>query len=167
MKKLLIIIGVFLALSLTLEAKSFKFKIDSPLSDISSARSTTPGTKMVKVIAYGGTSDKAIDRAMLDAIVAATFYGIRGNEFIENTPPVLVNGLDQYNKNKKFFDTFFKKGGFLSFVSNVNSNYPTGTNNVSTSKGKKVTIYLIIEWKKLDDYLKLQNLTTQSSLLNL
>lgn len=165
MKKYIIII-IFIFSSLYCQAKSYKFNINNPISNVTAARSTVPGTKMVEVITYGSSADKAIDKAMMDAVIASTFYGITGNNFIENIPPVLVGGKDQYNSHKNFFDAFFKKGEFMKFVSRVNSTYPTGTNNVSTSKGRKITIYLIVDWKRLEDYFKSQGLTTQSSLLN-
>ena len=145
------------------DAKSYKFKIGTQ-TEVSMTRSASAGKKMVKVVACAGSTDKAIDKAMVDAVAAITFYGISNHQTMENVPSILVDGVEQYKSNKKFFDKFFKKGDFTAYVSRVNSTYPKGTDNVKTSKGQKVSILLIIDWKGLEEFYRTNGLKTQLSI---
>lgn len=161
-RKLLILLAVAVFSAASISAKSYKLKINAP-TDVSMTRSASAGKKMVKVVAYAGSADKAIDQAMVDAVVAITFNGISNPESMENIPGILIDGKAQYKPNKKFFDKFFKKGQFLQFVSRVNDTYPSGTNNVKTSKGQKVTVLLIVDWKGLEEFYRSAGLKTQLS----
>lgn len=139
--------------SINMEAKKYPFSIDSS-REVYVTRSTTAGSKMLRVIAYGKSVDAAIEQAMLDAVVALSFDGAMGEGEMEGCPAVLMNGRKVYNENKSFFDRFFKKGNFLKFVEKVNSTYPSGVNNVKTSKGRRIQILLIVDWKGLADHFK-------------
>ncbi len=163
---LIVVIYILTFSCFTLSAKSYKFRFGNPESKVTAAISTQPGTKMVEVVACAGSADKAIDRACLDAAVDAVFNGITGNVNIDNIPPVLIDGEDQYKSHKKFFDKFFKKGEFIKYVHRANSTYPSGTNNVSSPQGRKVKIYMIIDYKNLEQYLKSQGFKTLSSLFD-
>ena len=61
----------------------------------------------------------------------------------------MTSGKDSYELHKDFFDKFFKKGEFMNYVKNVNSNYPTGENNIKTSKGRKVGIHVVVMYDNL------------------
>ena len=37
----------------------------------------------------------------------------------------------------------------MNYVKNVNSNYPTGENNIKTSKGRKVGIHVVVMYDNL------------------
>lgn len=76
------------------------------------------------------------------------FTGVSGNDIAGKIPP-LVNSFDVYEQHKVFFDTFFKKGQFLQYVKNVNAGYPFGEDNVQTSKGRKVGIYVVVMYDEL------------------
>lgn len=156
-----LLLCVFLAFCYVnaLQAKSYSFDIEKERS-VSIYQSASEGTKIVKVVATGGSADKAIDIAMQDAVVALSFWGASGEGEMSSVPAILKGGRETYDKNETFFKKFFKKGGFIRFVHKVNSLYPTGTNNVKTSKGRKITILLIVDWKELAEYYKSQGLET-------
>ncbi len=135
------------------EGKKYPFNIDRTYN-INVCRSTVAGTKMVKVTAYGKSSDAAIDQAMVDAVAALTFFGAEGSGEMENCPAMLYDGKDCYSQNKQFFDNFFKKGHFMDFVEKVNSGYPLGEDNVKTPKGRRIKILLIVHWDALADFYK-------------
>lgn len=144
-----VVLFLLLVLSFTpVEAKRYSFKIDSQ-REVYVTRSAKSGFKMVKVIVYGRNVDKAIEKAMMDAVVALTFYGASGEGEMGNTPAILFEGRKAYDNKKKYFDKFFKKGAFMSFVKRVNSDYPTGKDNVKTSKGRRIQILLLVDWNGL------------------
>lgn len=109
---------------------------------------------MVKVTAYGRTANKAIEQAMMDAVVSLSFWGASGSGEMENCPAILLEGRAAYDKNRLFFDHFFTQGTFMSYVKRVNSTYPTGRDNVKTSKGRRIQILLIVDWNGLANYYK-------------
>lgn len=152
---------MFLAslLSIQIEAKKYPFKIDAP-REVVISRSSKAGTKMVKVTAYGRTIDKAIEQAMMDAVVSLSFWGASGFGEMGNCPAILFEGRATYDKNKIFFDKFFKQGFFMPYVKRVNSTYPTGRDNVKTAKGRRIQILLIVDWNGLANYYKKAGLKT-------
>lgn len=163
---LLIIMCLYMLPSIYMEAKNYTFSFDSQ-REVYVSRSTKEGTKMLKVTAYGKSADKAIDQAMVDAVAAMLFDGAVGIGEMESCPAVLLDGRVVYNQNKSFFDSFFKKGDFLKYVKKVNSTYPTGSDNVTTGKGRKIQILLIADWKGLADHFKEAGFkTTVSELSN-
>ena len=147
------VMSVLLLLSSSAEAKKYLFKIDAQ-REVYVTRSTTAGTKMLKVVAYGSSADAAIEQAMVDAVVAMTFFGASGQGEMEGCPAVLLNGRELYEQHKSYFDKFFKKGEFLKYVERINSTYPSGTDNVKTSMGRRIQILLIVNWKGLADCFK-------------
>ena len=153
-----------LLVSVNAEAKKYPFDINSS-REVVITRSATAGTKMVKVVAYGRTVDKAIDQAMMDAVVALTFFGASGENEMEACPAILLDGRAVYDGKKEFFDQFFQKGHFLSYVKRVNSNYPTGKNNIKTSKERKVQLILLVDWNGLSAYYQNAGLKTVTSSL--
>ena len=154
---LLLILGLFT--SSTTEAKKYQFDIDAS-REVLITRSATAGFKMVKVIAYGRTVDKAINQAMMDAVVALTFFGAPGENEMEASPAILLEKRAAYDEKKELFEQFFREGDFLSYVKRVNSNYPTGKNNVKTARGRKVQLILLVDWNGLSTYYKNAGLRT-------
>jgi hypothetical protein len=146
-------------------AKKYPFSIDSQ-REVYVVRSAAAGTKMVKAIAVGGSADKAIEKAMIDAVAAITFDGINGEGEMDGCPAVLVAGRETYNSNKTYFDNFFRKGKFLDFVSKVNSTYPMGADNVKVNGGRRIQILLIVDWKGLAGYFKNDGFKTAISELS-
>ncbi len=130
------------------EAKRYTFDIDAP-REVYITRSAKAGFKMVRVIAYGRNVNKAIEKAMMDAVISLTFYGTSGEGEMENAPAILLDGRKAYDYKKSYFDKFFKKGAFMSYVKQVNSGYPTGRDNIKTSKGRRVQILLLVDWNGL------------------
>ena len=122
--------------------------------EVEIVRVAQQGDKFLKVWGIAGSPDKAILSAMQDAVAACIFTGVAGNENAGKVPS-LVSGREAYEQHKTFFDTFFKKGEFLLYVKNVNSGYPTGENNIKTSKGRKVGLYVVVKYdnlrKRLED----------------
>lgn len=155
MKRTLFLLSIcmLLLLSVKMEAKNYSFAIDSQ-REVYVSRSTYEGLKMLKVVAYGKSADAAIEQAMIDAVAALTFDGANGQGEMEGCPAVLLNGREIYQENKIYFDSFFKKGDFLKFVEKVNSTYPTGTDNIKTSRGRRIQILLIVNWKGLAEKFK-------------
>ncbi|MBD5230273.1 MAG: hypothetical protein HDS69_09630 [Bacteroidales bacterium] len=138
--------------SLSCNAKSYPFKANRE-RNVTISQSAAPGTKIVKVVSYAGSAKKAIDLALQDAVYTAMFTGISGNGEFEKVPPILVDGINTYANNKKFFNKFFKTGDFMPYAHLVNSEFPSGLNNVSSPKGRKVTVYIIIDHSSLTDFL--------------
>ena len=167
MKKVKFLVSFCLVLlfPIKMEAKKYSFVIDSN-REVYVCRSTYEGSKMLKVVAYGKSADAAIEQAMVDAVAALSFDGAKGQGEMEGCPAVLLNGREVYQENKIYFDSFFKKGEFLKFVEKVNSTYPAGTNNVKTSKGRRIQILLIVDWKELAEHFKKAGFKTAISELS-
>ncbi len=147
-----------LAVTFSASAKKYPFDINVS-SSVKVARSTDDGFKLLEVIAVGRSLSKAIDKAMVDAATALTFYGVAGLSG-ERCPAVLVGGDLVYEENKSYFDEFFKKGGFLSYVHRVNTDNPSGRNNVNTPEGRRIRIFLKVDWKGLEALFKQKGLKT-------
>lgn len=147
MKRKLLLMALIAMNFVAAEAKSYKFNMTHSY-EVAIVRVAQEGTKYLKVWGVAGSPDKAIDQAMQDAVAACIFTGIEGNQIAGKVPP-LTSGKDSYEQHKDFFDKFFKKGEFMNYVKNVNSNYPTGENNIKTSKGRKVGIYVVVMYDNL------------------
>ena len=132
---------------LQLSAKSYPFDMNHPY-EVQIVRVAEQGTKFLKVFGIAGSVEKAIDRAMQDAVAACIFAGVPGNDISGRIAP-LCESIEIYESNKQYFDTFFKKGEFLNYVKNVNSGFPSGENNVSTSKGRKVGLFVQVMYDNL------------------
>ena len=143
-------------------AENFKFKMGNPINVVV-CRSSTAGEKMVKVTIYGKSADAAIKQAQVDAVASLTFWGAPGIDGMENCPPILTEGEAAYAANKKFFDKFLRKGLFLPYVRKVTSGYPTGKDNVMTRKGRRVQIYLFVNWQGLSEYYQRAGMKTAMS----
>lgn len=165
LKNHIILFMLFIMSFTSADAKRYSFKIDSQ-REVYVCRSAKTGFKMVEVIAYGRNADKAIDKAKMDAVVALTFFGASGTGEMESVPAILLGGRKEYDNNRKFFDKFFKKGQFMSYVEDVNSGYPTGSNNIKTSRGRRVRIILLVDWNGLAKYYKEAGLKTAVSELS-
>ena len=147
MKKITLMIVLLTMCMLSINAKSYP--VDMAHSyEVQIVRVAQQGTKFLKVWGTASSPDKAIDRAMQDAVAACIFTGVEGNE-IAGKIPALVPNKDAYEQHKQFFDNFFKKGEFLQFVKNANTGYPTGENNIKTDKGRKVGIYVVVMYDNL------------------
>ena len=147
MKKFLLILSACFCLVQAVDAKSYPFDMKHSY-EVQIVRVAQQGTKFLKSWGIAGSPDKAIERAMQDAVAACIFTGVPGNEIAGKIPP-LVASPDMYAQHKVFFDTFFKKGQFLQYVKNVNTGYPFGEDNVQTSKGRKVGIYVVVMYDEL------------------
>lgn len=152
MRKILFLLFTCLCWQFTVSAKSYKFDRQHPYN-VKVVRVAQQGTKFIKAYATAGSPDKAIDQAMQDAVAACIFTGVEGMESAGKIPPILRNS-DAYENNKKFFDEFFKKGKFMNYVKNVNSRYPSGDDNIKTSKGHRVGVYVVVMYDELRKYLE-------------
>lgn len=147
MKKFAVFMVLMTICVLSVQAKKYPFNINHSY-EVQVVRVAQQGTKFLKVWGVAGSPDKAIDQAMQDAVAACIFTGVEGND-IAGKVPALTSGKAVYEQHKQFFDNFFKKGEFLQYVQNVNSGYPTGENNVQTSKGRKVGLYVVVMYDNL------------------
>ncbi len=149
MKKTIYCTLLFLCSSfcLSISAKSYPFDMQHPY-EIQQVRVGQEGTKFLKVWGIASNPDKAIVQAMQDAVAACVFVGIEATETAGKVP-ALCESMDVYTKNKKYFDSFFKKGDFMHYVKNINKGYPSGENNVATPKGRKVGLYVQVMYDEL------------------
>ena len=136
-----------------LTAKSYPFKIRHSYA-VEVVRVAQQGYKYYKVWGEAGSVNKAMEQAMQDAVAASLFLGVEGNEHASSVPAI-CGSVKAYEEHKEYFDFFFKKGEFLQYVKNVNSQYPSGENNVRTSKGHRVALYVIVSYDALR--LKMEN----------
>lgn len=148
MKKPLMLLGLLALLSVECMAKKYPFKFN-PSYEIEQVRVAEQGTKFVKCWGIAGNADKAIIAAQQNAVAACIFTGVAATETAGRIPPLCMSGPDAYQLNKDYFDQFFITGQFFEYVKMVNSRYPTGENNVKTSKGRKVGIYLQVMYDAL------------------
>lgn len=128
MKRITLLIAMMAICMLSIHAKSYPFDMTHSY-EVQIVRVAQQGSKFLKAWGIAGSPDKAIDRAMQDAVAACIFTGVEGNE-IAGKIPALVPSKEAYEQHKQFFDTFFKKGEFLQYVKNANTGYPTGENNI-------------------------------------
>lgn len=128
-------------------AKSYPFDMNHPY-EVQQVQVGKEGTKFLKVWGVASSPDKAIDRAMQDAVAACLFVGVEATETAGKVP-ALCGSIEAYNQNKEYFDKFFKKGEFMLFVKNVNRGYPTGEDNVATNHGRKVGLYVQVMYDEL------------------
>ena len=153
MKRIVFLAVFMITAMISVHAKSYPFDMTHSY-EVQIVRVAQQGTKFLKVWGIAGSPNKAMDRAMQDAVAACIFTGVAGND-IAGKIPALVTDPNAYNQHKKFFDTFFKKGEFMNYVQNANSGYPTGENNVKTSQGRKVGLYVVVKYdnlrKRLED----------------
>ena len=147
MRTLFLILTAIFCIQQTAFGKKYPFDMKHSY-EVQIVRVAQQGTKFLKVWGIAGSPDKAIDRAKQDAVAACIFTGVEGNKVADKIPP-LATGVDAYAKHKEFFDTFFKKGVFMKYVKNVNTEYPFGEDNLSTSKGRRVGIYVIVMYDEL------------------
>ena len=156
MKKFLLILSLafsFIAFDSYAKSYKFEFKHSYNVYQIQTGRS---GVKVVQAWAIAGNADKAIDQCKQDAVAAAIFTGLpvmEGAMGVQNVPP-LAASQRVYDEHKAWFDNFFKKGQFMEFVSEINSDYPTGENNISVKGGRQITILLGIRFEALRKYLQ-------------
>lgn len=121
--------------------------------EIEVVRVDQQGYKFCKVWGIAKSVDKAIVRAMQDAVASSLFSGISGNSNAASVPAI-CGSVDTYHKNKEFFDKFFESGEFLHYVRNVNSQYPSGENNIQYKGKRKVAIYVQIMYDKLREMME-------------
>ncbi|MBQ3753402.1 MAG: hypothetical protein II864_07630 [Prevotella sp.] len=146
-RKIIISALLLLCFCQILSAKSYPFDMNHSY-EVQQVQVGKEGTKFLKVWGVAGSPDKAIDRAMQDAVAACLFVGVEATETAGKVP-ALCGGLEAYSQNKEYFDKFFKKGAFMQYVKNVNKGYPSGEDNVSTNRGRKVGLYVQIMYDEL------------------
>ena len=155
-----LLIGVLFSISLVFNiygAKKYKWEYNSNVPEVYTTAQGQHGKQIVKAWAVASNADKAIIQAKMDAVSAALFNGIGYDQSthgmgVANLPPLV--SPRQYEENKELFNNFFKKGEFLNYVSDINSSYPTGENNMAVPGGRKVGINLTIDYKGLHNWLQ-------------
>lgn len=151
MKRIIILSTLFFLFAIV-QGKNYPFDIRRSYS-VEVVRVAPQGTKFYKVWGEANSVDKAIDQALQDAVAATLFTGVSGNESAGSVPAI-CGSKEAYDKHRDYFDHFFKKGEFLQYVRNVNSQYPSGENNVRTNKGHRVALYVEIKYDALREKLE-------------
>lgn len=163
MKKLTVVFAlIMLCMAAGVEAKSYKFKITDQ-RNVTVKRSGEQGIKILEVVATAGSVDKALDKALVDAAAALTFSGAPGQGYMDGCPPVLAEGMEEYDRNKKMFDKFFKKGEFMRFVRRASNEYPTGDDNTKVGGSRQVRIVVLVNWNGLARHFESMGLKTNIS----
>lgn len=152
MRKYLLLIGL-LAVMATASAKKYPFDMNHSYN-VQQIRVAQDESRLVKTWGEAKNADKAIDRALQDAVACCIFMGIdalvtTSGHNAEAIPPLCPEGISAYQKHKEYFDKFFKNGDFLLYAVNTNSRYPTGENNVKVKNGRRVGIYAQLKVKQL------------------
>ena len=142
-----VIVSLLLFAALNVVGRSYPFKITSSYQ-VELVRVAPKGLKYYKAWGEGSSVNKAMEIAMQNAVAASVFTGVRGNEHAGSVPP-LCESPSAYHDHKNYFDSFFKKGDFLLYVENVNSQYPSGDDNLRSSKGHKVAVYVVVKYDDL------------------
>lgn len=146
-KKNILLLLLSVITILPMQAKSYPFDMKHPY-EVQIVRVGKEGTKFLKVYGKAGNADKAIERAMQDAVAACIFTGVEGTAEAGKILP-LCGGRQAYEEHKEYFDKFFKKGEFMNYVKNTNSGYPSGENNVAVSGGRRVGIFVSVMYDAL------------------
>lgn len=145
---------------LTSEAKKYKWELGQPV-EVCTIGQGKRGTQMVKAWAVAKNADKAIEKAKMDAVTAALFYGIPYDAStygmgVSNLGP-LLDKMD-YQENQTLIEEFFKKGEFLNYVMEVNSSYPSGENNIKVDGGRRIGIRLLVDYPRLRQWISDNNI---------
>ena len=107
MKRITLLIAMMAICMLSIHAKSYPFDMTHSY-EVQIVRVAQQGSKFLKAWGIAGSPDKAIDRAMQDAVAACIFTGVEGNE-IAGKIPALVTDPNAYNQHKKFLIPSSKK----------------------------------------------------------
>ena len=160
--KIAIFIVIALLCATPCAAKKYKFVYGSHPLEVYTTGQGAGRTQLVKAWAVAKNADKAIEQAKMDAVCAALFDGIT---FDESTHGMGVSNLQPrvshqtYLEFQTLFDKFFTSGEFLDYVREMNSAYPSGENNMAVKGGRRVGINLIIDYPRLDAWLKENHIT--------
>lgn len=106
------------------------------------------GTAMIKVWTYAKKKDVALMQAVKNAVHAVVFkgYGIQR--------PLASDGT-VYEKNRSFFNDFFKTGGsYQQFVSLVNNGALESGDVIKLKKEYKVGVKVVVRKDELRKYLE-------------
>ncbi len=144
--KITILLSLF-CFSQFIHAKTYPFDMNHPY-EVQQVQVGKDGTRFLKVWGVASSPDKAINRAMQDAVAVCLFIGVEATETAGKVP-ALCGSIEAYDQNKEYFDKFFKKGDFMLYVKNVNKGYPTGEDNLATSHGRKVGLYVQVMYDEL------------------
>lgn len=147
---------IFWGLSIA-EAKKYKWTYNDHPSEVYTLGVGQNGRQLVKTWAIGKNANKAILQAKMDAVSAALFCGISPDPStngmgVANLPALVSRNV--YEANKEKFIKFFTTGEFLNYVNNINSDYPTGENNLALDGGNRlVGINLSLDYRGLKEWL--------------
>lgn len=104
MKRFTLCIAFAFMSLIVIHAKSYPFDMAHSY-EVQIVRVAQQGTKFLKVWGVAGSPDKAIDRAMQDAVAACIFTGVEGND-IAGKIPALATNQDAYEQHKQFSTPF-------------------------------------------------------------
>ena len=101
MKKIAVLFAFMVMALNSVNAKSYPFDMKHSY-EMQIVRVAQQGTKFLKAWGVAGSPDKAMDRAMQDAVAACIFTGVEGND-IAGKIPALVADKSVYEQHKRFF----------------------------------------------------------------
>lgn len=159
-RKSILILSLSLAafsMSLPCYAKKYKWKNNSHVIEVYTTGQGKNRSQLIKAWAVAKSADKAIAQAKMDAIEAALFKGIGWDEKnhgmgVSNLRPLVSEEV--YKENEKAFKDFFESGTFLQYVREINSQYPSGENNVKCPGGRRVGVNLVVDYPGLNHWLE-------------
>lgn len=142
---------------LSASAKKYKWEYGSHPLEVFTIGQGANRTQLIKAWGVGKNADKAIEQAKMDAVSAAFFTGIGFDEStygmgVSNLSPLVT--YDLFREHQSLFEQFFREGHFLDYVREMNSEYPSGENNMSVKEGRRVGINLILDYQRLRKWLQ-------------
>jgi hypothetical protein len=157
MKKLFAIFFTLTFFSLNAQKTNHDYNIRD--FNVQFIRTGIEGTILFKVISIGKNTDQAITNAKSDAIKAILFQGI---PFSDLTKPLLVNE-NSVEKNRLFFEAFFKNEKYLEFVSIANDGSISGEDRLKFNGKYKIGVIVSVNKKLLREYLENNNIINKLS----
>lgn len=117
--------------------------ISYPTAEVVLLSENKDGTITLKSAGYGKDFQDAVTDAQMNAFDILLFRGIPGSNRFKN--PIIMDENMVKNQHKEYFDTFYSKAYFNTFM--VNS--VVSSNEIHLEKGKKVFVDVTINTNSL------------------
>lgn len=145
-----------LVFALTLTIASNAKDKDEFIYEVVSAGVGTEGTEIIKVYSYAKSQKKAIEIGKKNAVHAILFKGVPSSSG-NYTKPALVKNADK-EKNKDFFDNFFKSGQYLQYVTLSTDGVIDPSDMLRVGNQYKIGIIYVVNKNSLRTYLEEQGI---------
>lgn len=114
------------------------------------------GSYLIKVYSYAKSYDDAVEIGKENAVRAVLFKGIPGGNGVSNQKAFV--SIEQLNSNKSFFDSFFKDGTYLRFISLSNDGTIGQKDRLKVGNQYKIGIVYSVRKDDLRKYLEDQGI---------